>query len=96
MVTKTEKFIKPAAARRFIEEFIPHDQIFTVKFRRASDGELRTMNCRRGVSQGVVGSGRKPSPNVITVFDLKVNEYRSFRLTSIVEIRGGGLVVRGG
>lgn len=89
--TKTRrKFLKPAVARDFINFVIPHEQIFTVTFIRKSDGGERVMNCRRGVHTGAVGAGRKPNPNAITVFDLQIEEYRSFNLDRVISVKGAG------
>jgi hypothetical protein len=84
------KYLKPAVARAFIESVIPRDQIFTVTFIRKSDGGERTMNCRRGVNTGLVGTGRQANSNAITVFDLKIEAYRSFNLDRILSIKGAG------
>jgi hypothetical protein len=51
--------------------------IFTVDFIKRTTGEMRKMNCRRGVKKGVTGEGRKFDPkakNLLGVFDMQVVE----------------------
>jgi hypothetical protein len=92
MTTMTkEKFIGAAKVRQIIDDFIPAQQIFTVLFRKL-DGSLRLMNCRRDMR--APGIRRRPSASTINVFDLHVNDYRSFRIDRVVEIRGFGLNIR--
>jgi hypothetical protein len=88
------KFVKPAVVRSFIENVIPHDQIFTILFIRKSDNQERLMNCRRGVNVGLVGTGRPKSDKTITVYDLQKQEYRSFGIEKVLEIKGAGVTLR--
>lgn len=49
-------------------------QIFTVEFYKRSTGELRVMNCRRGVTKGVTGKGLKFDPkekDLLVVYDMQ-------------------------
>lgn len=101
MVATKMRFFKPAKVRSIIETMIPDGQIFTVVFLRKCDGAKRTMNCRQGVSLGVTGTGRKPSPSVVTVFDLSAlntdgtkGAWRSFSVSRVLEIRADGVSFR--
>lgn len=92
-VTKP-KYLKASVARRIIEELIPSSQIFTVTFDKKDGGGERVMNCRRGVSAHLVGgSPRRTRSNIINVFDLKLNDYRSFCLDAIKSIKAVGITV---
>lgn len=68
-------------------------QIFTVVFVKRTTGELRTMNCRKGVKKGVTGEGLAFDPNekgLIPVFDMKADGFRMISIEGIREIRAGG------
>ena len=68
--------------------------IFTVDFVKRSNGELRTMNCRKGVRKGVSGVGLKYNPAakaLVPVFDMKKG-FRMIALESIQRIAMGGKV----
>ena len=54
---------------------IPNGRVFTVEFIKRTTGELRKMNCRKGVRKGVNGRGRNFDPKskgLIGVFDMKI------------------------
>lgn len=88
------KYIKASTARKIIENVIPDNQIFTVTFDKKDGGGERVMNCRRGVSTHLNGtSPRATRANVITVFDLKLQDYRSFCLDAIKSIKAAGITV---
>ena len=68
-------------------------QFFTVTFVKRSNGELRTMNCRKGVTIGVNGNGMKFNPadhDLVTVWDVQKRDFRSIPLDSIREISMAG------
>jgi hypothetical protein len=76
-------------------------KIFTVEFHKRTTGELRKMNCRRGVSKGVKGTGMKYNPrerDLLTVYDMqKINEgtdekgaFRMVNLSDLVSLKLGG------
>jgi len=86
------KYLKASVARRIIEELIPSSQIFTVTFDKKNGGGERVMNCRRGVSAHLSGTSTTPrAKHLITVFDLKLNDYRSFCLDAIKSIKAVGI-----
>ena len=94
-VTRSKpKYLKASVARKIIEDIIPSSQIFTVTFDKKDGGGERVMNCRRGVTSYLAGGfPRATSSNTINVFDLKVNEYRSFCLDTIKSIKAIGITV---
>lgn len=67
--------------------------IFTVTFER-KDGSVRVMNGRKGVHKNLKGTG-KPRKDVITLFDVKKDEYRSVNPSRVMEmkVRGAKLSV---
>lgn len=63
-------------------------KFFTVQFIK-KDGNVRTMNCRLGVTKGIKGTGNKKSaPNIITVWDAKKKQYRSVNLETCFAFNG--------
>ena len=68
-------------------------KIFTIKFKKRSTGEVRTMNCRTGVSKDVVGVGLKYSRkehNLFGVYDMQKKAHRSVNLDSLISLAMGG------
>ena len=73
--------------------------IFAVDFFKRSTGQLRRMNCRLGVRPHPQAARSAPryDPKVhdlVTVYDMKIREYRAVPLENIVEIRARGKVLR--
>ncbi len=70
-------------------------KIFTVEFYKRGNGELRKMNCRRGVQKGVKGVGLKFDPkekNLLVVYDMqKINEGSdekgAFRMINLSDLK---------
>lgn len=57
------------------------------------DGKLRNMNFRQGVKKGVKGTGRhKLVPGLRTVYDTKIDEFRSFYDHKVLSVRQNGKV----
>ena len=74
------------------------NKIFTVDFVKRSNGEVRTMNCRRGVKKGLNGNGQRYdalSKGLLPVFDMQAHDYRVIALESILRlsIRGKSYIV---
>jgi hypothetical protein len=68
-------------------------RIFTVDFIKRTNGELRTMVCRRGVRKGITGRGMNYDPlskALLTVFDVQKNAYRMISLDNLVSLKMGG------
>lgn len=70
-------------------------KIFTVEFYKRGNGELRKMNCRRGVQKGVKGVGLAFDPkakNLLVVYDMqKINEGSdekgAFRMINLSDLK---------
>ena len=72
-------------------------KIFTVTFKKRTTGEVRTMNCRTGVSKDVKGVGLKYSRkdhNLFGVFDMQKQQHRSINLDSLISLAMGGELYR--
>lgn len=53
------------------------------------NGEVRTMNCRIGVTKHLKGGVSKLDPNqYVTVYDLKSEGYRAINRDTILEVKG--------
>ena len=73
-------------------------QIFTVTFVKRSNGETRTMNCRKGVVKGTNGVGLKFNPadhNLVVVRDVQKRQHRCISLDEIkkISIKGRQYIV---
>lgn len=71
--------------------------IFSVTFVKRTTGELRIINCRKGVHKNLTGQGMRYDPstkNLVTVWDLQKQAYRMVSLDSIQSIRMGGVEYR--
>lgn len=65
-------------------------RFFTVTFVKRSNGEVRVMNCRKGVTKHLRGGELRYDPaqkNLITVYDIPKRAYRSVNLEAVKEIR---------
>ena len=71
---------------------IGENTICTVKFMK-KNGEMRTLNGRLGVKKALKG-GQKAFDdadyNLITIYDLKAQGYRSFNVDRLVELKAHG------
>lgn len=61
------------------------------------DGSVRHMNARLGVRKYIKGTtSNKPNPpNIVTVFDMKVKQYRAFDLDRVYNVIQGDRVMFG-
>lgn len=80
--------------REYAEDLIKssNGSIFSVTFVK-SDGTLRDMVCRTGVTKYVKGKGLSFDPKdyeLVTVFDLQRNAYRMIRLNTLRRVTMGG------
>ena len=69
-------------------------KIFTVVFRKRSNGQFRKMNCRLGVKKHLKGGKLGYDANekrLLTVFDLQKGQYRCIALDALVLIRVNGI-----
>jgi hypothetical protein len=69
--------------------------IFTVTFVKRTTGEVRTMNCRRGVTKytkgGTLGYDATKK-NLLSVYDVKSEGYRMINLDDVREVKANGKV----
>ena len=66
--------------------------MFTATFTK-KNGDLRSMNCRTGVTKYLTGVGSKYNPsdyNLFRVWDLKSEGYRMIDLLTVKEIKANG------
>lgn len=100
--TTQHRFLKAHVVKRILNDLIPRGQIFTITFIK-ENGELRMMNCRRGVSAHVQrimtdeerSAGRpNRTTDVMRVFDLKENDYRSFHTGKVIIIKTSGILIQ--
>ena len=72
---------------------IKDGKIFAVKFIKRTNGEIRIMVARTGVTSFLSGRGRKfkdSDHNLLTVFDMQKQGYRCIPLESILELNHHG------
>ena len=72
-------------------------QIFSVKFKKRTTGEIREMVCRTGVTKHLTENPTREGVdakknNLIHVWDLQANGYRSISLEGIIEVKINGVV----
>jgi hypothetical protein len=70
-----------------------HEKIFSAQFIK-KDGTFRAMVCRRGVTKGVKGVGMNYDPaahNLVTVFDMRKNEFRSIPIDRLICFKMDGV-----
>jgi len=68
-------------------------KIFGVRFIKRTNGEMRTMSARRGVTKGVNGQGLKYDPEskqLLTVYDMHKQGYRMINTNDIMNLRING------
>ena len=78
-------------ARKFLYDLVG-GSIFTVVFVK-KNGELREMNCRKGVKKYLTGAGAKYNPreyDLVFVYDLKKQAYRTINISTLQTLRING------
>lgn len=71
---------------------IPDGHIFTATFVKRN-GELRKMNCRKGVKKGVTGRGMNYNPRkklLIPVYDMQNDGWRMININTLTELKMHG------
>ena len=72
-------------------------RFLTVDFTKRTNNKLRTMNCRVGVFKGVKTKGegkkkkKKKNTGLITVFDMKKDQYRNINVSGLRRVRLNGM-----
>lgn len=77
----------------FLKEAVDDGHIFSVEFVKRTTGEERHMLCRIGVKSHLKGGTKKFSDtekNLLTVFDVQKNGYRSIPLENIIRVKING------
>lgn len=84
--------IKREAAASLLCGLVGDSTFFSVDFIK-KNGELRHMNCRKGVTKYLTGAGRKYNPadyDLITVYDIVKKNYRNISLKTIQRMKMHG------
>lgn len=79
----------------FLKDSVSDGQIFSVVFVKRTTGEIREMVCRIGVTSHLRGGVKKfndKEKNLLTVFDVQKNGYRSIPLENIIRVKIKGVV----
>jgi hypothetical protein len=72
-----------------LRELLGEGKIAAVTFIKRSDGKKRRMLCRTGVKKGITGKGSSydaASKNLLTVFDMEKQAYRTIPAENVVEV----------
>lgn len=84
-IEKAEKLIKSTQGA-----------VFSVQFRK-TDGTVRDMTCRLGVTKHLKGGVQAYNPkdfDMLTVFDMQKQGYRMIRLNTLQRVKVGGVSYR--
>lgn len=84
--------IQEQAVKQLIQS--AQNQFFTVTFTKRSTGELRTMNCRLGVTKHLKGGTKNYDDSehaLLTVFDMVKKGYRSIPLENVHTVKIDGI-----
>lgn len=70
-------------------------KIFSVRFKKRTDGSIREMICRTGVKKYLKDDPKKPginfkANNLISVYDMEAKGYRSIPLEGVIGFKSGG------
>ena len=91
---RQKKKINLPLRRAIIEEVMGTGRFCTIEFNKAN-GDYRVLNCKRKrVPEEERKAKAKSNPEVITVWEVNKQQYRSIRLDSIVKIKGQGEEIR--
>ena len=91
----SEEINVPAFNLRNLTALVSDGQIFTVEFIKRTTGDLRKLNCRIGVNKHLKGGKvayNATEKQLLTVFDMTANGYRSIPLEGIQRVSVGGQV----
>lgn len=79
-------------AAKLISEY-SSDRIFAVTFVKRTNGEVRTITGRKGVTKGITGRGLcfdPQSKGLVGIFDVQKDQFRFINLETIISIRLDG------
>lgn len=82
-----------------IKSAMKSGKIFNVKFIK-KNGDLRDMTARMGVKKHHINTPSVPSttahiPKYLTVFDMKIQQYRNVNVDAIIDFRCGIVIQNG-
>lgn len=81
--------------RERLLELMADKKITSVSFVKRSDGSLRKMVCRLGVTCALKGGTKAfddVEKNLITVFDMSARQYRSVPCENVVQVVKKGII----
>jgi hypothetical protein len=79
----------------YIREAVSDGSLFSIEFVKRTTGETREMLCRTGVKAHLKGGVKKfddREKNLLTVYDVQKNGYRSIPLDAIIRVKIHGKV----
>jgi hypothetical protein len=79
----------------YIREAVSDGSLFSVEFIKRTTGEKREMLCRTGVRAHLKGGTKKfddKEKQLLTVYDVQKNGYRSIPLDAIIRVKIHGRV----
>lgn len=84
---------------RIVAEIIKgqNGKAVTVVFKKRTDGKLRTLNGRLGVTKALKGGEMKYDPadyKLLTVYDMQKHDYRSIPLDAVRVVKAAGVTHR--
>ena len=81
---------------KLAKNYLDNGRFFSVTFRK-KDGSLRKMTARLGVKRDIQGNPRyNPADyNLLVVWSVNDNAYRSIHIPSILEVKAAGLTFSG-
>jgi len=83
-------------SRQSLEPFIKSlgPRIFGILFVKRTTGELRSMNCRQGVTKHLAGGDAAYNfheKRLVSVYDLEKEGYRSIPLENVLQVTADGV-----
>jgi hypothetical protein len=98
LIEPVTKESKKASMVRTVIESLTSTQFFGVLFEKKG-GDLRIMNCRRGVTAGVTGRATEAQKSMdktygyMTVYDTNKKGFRKINLDKVIHVRFGGQTI---
>lgn len=88
-----QKISRTLAAQMLTE--VNDGLFFSVKFVKRTDGTVREMVCRKGVTKALRGGALAYNPtakNLVNVFDVQAGDYRNINLEGLLSVKMNGNV----
>ena len=92
-IGNTMTYLKPHIVKQILDT-TTNGKMFTVVLVK-QNGDLRAMNCRRGVRKYLKGgkSTIAGNPNLVSVYDTLAKDYRCIDITRVLSITANGACV---